>query len=289
LKGDWQEKTEFWLLEARRADFRIYVGPFISPGVRAGQPWKGSMLHFNASKRAISAAVSLRASAMAGLIAILGFASPASAELVSVTYWGTVGTAYDQTGVFGPADADLYGDSYVAHYVFDTALGNIVSSPSWNEAVGGSYYGVASPAVSASVTINGHTANIGGGNYIAEIWGSDGVQADYAWNIVDDGITYISNESWDTTGGNNIPSSIIQPFTSLLDGGAGFFMISTQDIASGQYDEFADGYVTLTGMTVGPVEAVPEPSTWAMMLLGFAGLGYAGFRRAKRNSPAFAD
>jgi PEP-CTERM motif len=26
---------------------------------------------------------------------------------------------------------------------------------------------------------------------------------------------------------------------------------------------------------------VPEPSTWAMMLLGFAGLAYAGFRRAK--------
>jgi PEP-CTERM motif len=28
--------------------------------------------------------------------------------------------------------------------------------------------------------------------------------------------------------------------------------------------------------------AVPEPSTWAMMLLGFAGLGFAGYR-AKRN------
>jgi hypothetical protein len=26
---------------------------------------------------------------------------------------------------------------------------------------------------------------------------------------------------------------------------------------------------------------VPEPSTWAMMLLGFAGLGYAGYRRAR--------
>jgi hypothetical protein len=26
---------------------------------------------------------------------------------------------------------------------------------------------------------------------------------------------------------------------------------------------------------------VPEPSTWAMMLLGFVGLGYAGYRRAK--------
>jgi hypothetical protein len=28
--------------------------------------------------------------------------------------------------------------------------------------------------------------------------------------------------------------------------------------------------------------SVPEPSTWAMMLIGFAGLGYAGYRKAKR-------
>ena len=32
---------------------------------------------------------------------------------------------------------------------------------------------------------------------------------------------------------------------------------------------------------------VPEPSTWAMMLLGFAGLGYAGYR-ASRKSVAVA-
>ncbi len=30
--------------------------------------------------------------------------------------------------------------------------------------------------------------------------------------------------------------------------------------------------------------AVPEPSTWAMMALGFAGLGYAGFRRGRRDA-----
>jgi hypothetical protein len=28
--------------------------------------------------------------------------------------------------------------------------------------------------------------------------------------------------------------------------------------------------------------AIPEPSTWAMMLLGFAGLGYAGYRKARQ-------
>ena len=33
---------------------------------------------------------------------------------------------------------------------------------------------------------------------------------------------------------------------------------------------------------------VPEPSTWAMMALGFAGLGFAGYRKAKGKGLAFA-
>jgi len=33
------------------------------------------------------------------------------------------------------------------------------------------------------------------------------------------------------------------------------------------------------GGTVSTSPAVPEPATWSMMLLGFAGLGYAAFRR----------
>jgi hypothetical protein len=28
--------------------------------------------------------------------------------------------------------------------------------------------------------------------------------------------------------------------------------------------------------------SVPEPSTWAMMLVGFAGLGFAGYRASRR-------
>ena len=32
----------------------------------------------------------------------------------------------------------------------------------------------------------------------------------------------------------------------------------------------------------GSITAVPEPSTWAMMLLGFAGLGYAGWRGSRK-------
>ena len=36
------------------------------------------------------------------------------------------------------------------------------------------------------------------------------------------------------------------------------------------------------GGKIGTVVATPEPSTWAMMLLGFAGLGFAGYRKSQR-------
>ena len=37
------------------------------------------------------------------------------------------------------------------------------------------------------------------------------------------------------------------------------------------------------------VTAVPELSTWAMMLAGFAGLGFAGYRRTKSDRAALAS
>jgi hypothetical protein len=39
-----------------------------------------------------------------------------------------------------------------------------------------------------------------------------------------------------------------------------------------------NGFVTIDAVSPG----VPEASTWAMMLAGFAGLGYAGWRKARQ-------
>ena len=44
----------------------------------------------------------------------------------------------------------------------------------------------------------------------------------------------------------------------------------------------SDNYVGLVGLTL----PVPESSTWAMMLIGFAGLGFAGYRKAKTGPQA---
>jgi hypothetical protein len=37
---------------------------------------------------------------------------------------------------------------------------------------------------------------------------------------------------------------------------------------------------------ISPVTAVPEPSTWAMMLAGFGGLGWLAHARRRKTSPA---
>jgi uncharacterized membrane protein len=49
----------------------------------------------------------------------------------------------------------------------------------------------------------------------------------------------------------------------------------------GWYD---NGYGFLATDSPGPT-AVPEPSTWAMMLIGFAGLGFVGYRQTWKVKP----
>jgi hypothetical protein len=59
---------------------------------------------------------------------------------------------------------------------------------------------------------------------------------------------------------------------------------SDPEYSAGEWVKFDTGFVSPTYYTTNifTIDAVPEPSTWAMMLLGFAGLGYAGYRRTHR-------
>jgi hypothetical protein len=91
---------------------------------------------------------------------------------------------------------------------------------------------------------------------------------------------------------------------ALLSGGGNFLFLSAAgpplfagDLQSWtRNDDLAPDWLRIgTDVThQGPFDAafslsgnvVPEPSTWAMMLLGFAGLGFAGYRASRRTGAA---
>ena len=70
-------------------------------------------------------------------LAFFGIVSPASADMVTLTYTGTVAGGFDQLGVFGPPNASLTGDRYTAVYFFNTAIDLNVSSAGSFDIFGG--------------------------------------------------------------------------------------------------------------------------------------------------------
>jgi PEP-CTERM motif len=57
-------------------------------------------------------------------------------------------------------------------------------------------------------------------------------------------------------------------------------------VEAGGIPTTADGVEELLHFTLANPSPVPEPSTWALMLFGFAGLGFAGYRASRRAAVA---
>jgi hypothetical protein len=89
----------------------------------------------------------------------------------------------------------------------------------------------------------------------------------------------IGSTSWDS-GNVTLPS---QGFSGWTSGGTSFTATSTSEVLS---------FLATGNLQVPPfalvsdvsITGVPELSTWAMMLAGFAGLGFVGYRRREKNS-----
>jgi hypothetical protein len=82
-------------------------------------------------------------------------------------------------------------------------------------------------------------------------------------------------------------------FGTNAPGGSGGFTL--QFLLGGEAGECAStvvcGMVGGSGDKLGPTtftDAVPEPSTWAMMILGFAGVGFMAYRRKSKPTFRFA-
>ncbi len=67
----------------------------------------------------------------------------------------------------------------------------------------------------------------------------------------------------------------------LLNNGASYYLSANSSCSASGPGCSSGGYYDYLGSPTSVPGAVPELSTWAMMLIGFAGLGFAGYRRAK--------
>jgi hypothetical protein len=136
-----------------------------------------------------------------------------------------------------------------------------------------------------------------------EISGTNLIRIDFT-NARNAGVTGFSfsmnsttnGEQWDVFGSNSASFG----FVSLLVGSDA--QIHQLTGASASYDYYYFGVVSsnrdeednnnpnvLLHTVSGIASAVPEPSTWAMMILGFAGIGFMGYRRRKgTTAPAAA-
>ena len=79
------------------------------------------------------------------------------------------------------------------------------------------------------------------------------------------------------------------PYSFMFNAGAfSSITLSLSDLtATHSFNDFALDDVSLQGQIPGTPGGVPEPSTWAMMLLGFGAIGAAA-RHARRKGPAIA-
>jgi hypothetical protein len=64
---------------------------------------------------------------------------------------------------------------------------------------------------------------------------------------------------------------------------AGDTAVLTQDHNAGFGPNVGPSGAGLFGAVIAPV---PEPSTWAMMILGFAGIGFMAYRRSRKSTMA---
>ena len=84
-----------------------------------------------------------------------------------------------------------------------------------------------------------------------------------------------------------LTASITAPFSYTVGPGDfayANFQFYTYDSSIGKQTDYTYGSAILSNLTVevAGISAVPEPSTWAMMILGFAGVGFMAYRRKSK-------
>lgn len=238
--------------------------------------------------------------ALAATASIIAFSSPVSAASWLITYKGHVTNGYDATGEFGTAGATLDGQAFTAVYKLVEKTGAIIVHEPNFSTITGTFYDGNNP-LSANVTIKGLTVFFTGDifNSFSTASQSDNfLDYDAVSHDVQDSENsssqFVNNHinNYISSNVNNIVNSSdyrqnLNYQTQFGDTSYGYFAVGTYDFSNGM--SVHDVYATLynDSVTISPLNAVPEPASWALMITGFGLLGAAA--RGRRGSGVDAN
>jgi PEP-CTERM motif len=103
------------------------------------------------------------------------------------------------------------------------------------------------------------------------------VGADFVWSSI---------PSMNIDGGNHVYSTTATAGQAYAGSPAGVYVAFEDEKFHGSDYNYHDDTFVFTNTSVTPT--IPEASTWAMMLAGFGGLGFAAFRRSQKASVSVA-
>ena len=227
------------------------------------------------------------------IVASLALAGQASATVHNLTYKGAVTSAHDLTAEFGAGP--LVGQSFIAHVIYDDAKAGATNTGN----VYADFYhgfGAANP-VTATIMLNGFTRSFGASG--GQDYRFDRVlqpncqfscsQAGFEQNAEDrytvNGLytlNYINLGGISSDGSLHGIAHTAPNYTNPPIDLYAFVNIFQQDIFTLDARHDATLTVKIDSITGG---GVPEPGAWALMLVGFGGMG-ALLRR--RRAAAFA-
>jgi hypothetical protein len=208
---------------------------------------------------------------MTAAFSLLCLNSSAGATIFTITYTGTVDSV--QASNFFPNAPN-----------FSNLLGpfTMVTSVDTGDPLGGQFVGTAtnftySDGIMGTITGNDFPRVIPD-TAVGSIgrWGGLGVTMSLDGSHV--------TQSFYTNQG--LPGTFPGFFSVNADiGGTGSGGFSFLAFAPGQQPFFETGEFTIDSASSDQIPGIPEPSTWAMLLIGFVGMGYAAYRRS-RNGPS---
>lgn len=215
------------------------------------------------------------------------------ANLLEVSFSGIVIDSFDY-GVFSPGGPGVHnGETITGHFLLDLAIAvHNPGGPNEDSYSGGPGYGGVSPATSVLATIGGSSYSFSTSHPRAASSVGTGVsptQSTYSasFGVFQDGPNFLYRE--ELSGEVNfldgrLPGVVQTPLSSygVPDYGSITLFIYAYDLRfpdDPNLNKYAYAHALINSFEV---SGVPEPSTWAMMILGFTGIGGLIYRRQKK-------